>query len=154
MFTHKDAPNSALPAGCIPMTELPKRLFINLYGGHVPAGFPSPADDHLEGRLDPTDLLVKRPAATFFCKAEGNSMAPDIHDGDTLVVDRSVPPQPGDIVVASVDGGLTVKRLERAGENWQLVPANPAYAPIPIDPDEGATIWGVVTFSISPHCQR
>ncbi len=126
-----------------------------VYEARVPAGFPSPADDHLEGRLDIAELLVQRPAATFFARASGPSMRDcGIRDGDLLVVDRSIRPQPGDVVVAVVDGGLVVKRVDRNRQGWLLASANPDYPPLPIDQEEGVWIWGVVTFSITRHCAR
>lgn len=146
--------SAQLPTPCIAAADGSIALPLPLYANHVPAGFPSPADDHLEARLDPAQLLVKRPAATFFCRAEGESMVPVIHDGDLLVVDRSIPPQAGDIVVATLQGGLTVKRLAQGAAGWLLQPENPSFPSFPIDPDEGVQIWGVVTFSISTHCQR
>ena len=157
MFTFDAArPDThSLPPGLFATAESGERLALALYSSQVPAGFPSPADDHLEGRLDPTALLVRRPAATFFCRADGNSMdGVGIHDGDLLVVDRSIPPQPGDIVVATLDGGLTVKMLAGGGNGWRLEPANPSFPSFAIDPEQGVQIWGVVTFSITPHCQR
>jgi DNA polymerase V len=118
-------------------------------------GFPSPADDHLDGRLDLHALLVRRPAATFFARARGPSMRDaGIGDGDLLVVDRSIPPQSGDIVVATLDGGLVVRRLARRGTGWALVSATPDTPPLGIDGDEGVTVWGVVTYCISRHCRR
>ena len=121
----------------------------------VPAGFPSPADDHMEGRLDIHALLVKRPAATFFCRANGASMTDaGINDGDLRVVDRSIEPHNGDVVVACIDGGLTVKRLHRNGAHWSLASANPDFSPVPINPEDGVLVWGVVTFAITPLCPR
>lgn len=135
--------------------EDPPELAIVLYAAGVPAGFPSPADDHIEGRLDLNRHLVRRPAATFFARADGDSMTDaGIFDGDLLVVDRGIDPEAGDVVVATIDGGLAVKRLARRGNGWELAPANPAFAPIPVDPEEGVTIWGVVTHSIRTHCER
>jgi DNA polymerase V len=121
----------------------------------VTAGFPSPADDHIEGKLDLNALVARRPAATFYARASGESMTgAGIGDGDLLVVDRSLTPAEGDVVVAVIDGGLTVKRLERQGKGWRLAAANPAFQPLTIDPEDGVTIWGVVTYSLRRHCGR
>ena len=121
----------------------------------VAAGFPSPAEDHAEGRLDIQALLVKRPVATFFCRADGCSMRDaGINDGDLLVVDRSITPAAGDVVVANLDGGLTVKRLTKTAEGWALAPANPDFPSFAINPDLGVQIWGVVTFAITGLCPR
>ena len=121
----------------------------------VPAGFPSPADDHLEGRLDIHALLIRRPAATFFCTARGLSMRDaGINDGDLLVVDRSITPTDGDVVVANLDGGLTVKRLRKMGHHWGLASANPDYPTFAVNPDDGVLSWGVVTFAITSFCPR
>lgn len=127
-----------------------------LFLARVPAGFPSPADDHLEGALDVHALLVRRPAATFFCRADGPSMQEaGVHDGDLLVVDRSLEPMAGDVVVATIADGLTVKRLTCGdGEQWFLAPTNPDFPPLPIDPAEGVRIWGVVTWSLTNLCKR
>lgn len=126
-----------------------------LFSSGVAAGFPSPADDHVERQLDVAQLLVRRPAATFYCRADGPSMqGVGIHDGDLLVVDRSIEPQPGDVVVATVDGGLTVKRLVQKGGRWSLAPAHPDFPTLPIDPEEGVQIWGVVTWALTSLCQR
>lgn len=126
-----------------------------VYSSLVAAGFPSPADDHLEGSLDLHRLMVKRPAATFFCRASGDSMEPaGVRDGDLLVVDRSIQAQDGDVVVATLDGGLAVKTLRRTPEGWELASANPAYPSFPVDEDEGVRIWGVVTHSVSALAKR
>jgi len=116
-----------------------------LYSSSVRAGFPSPADDHLDTDLDLHQYVVKRPAATYFVRSEGDSMIGDgIHHGDLLVVDRSLDALPGRIVVICVEGELTVKRLERVGQRTYLKASNPAYPPIPIDGRE-SHVWGVVT---------
>ena len=114
-----------------------------------PTGFPSPADDFIENRLDINAHLVKRPAATFFVRVQGNSMQDaGIHDGDILVVDRSLEPASGKVVVAAVDGELTVKRLEIRGGVMRLLPENAAYRPIEITDGMELTIWGVVSNAI------
>ena len=136
--------------------EGPKLALVS-YRFAVTAGFPSPADDHMEGKLNLNDLVARRPAATFYARASGESMiGAGIGDGDLLVVDRSLSPIEGDIVVAVIDGGLTVKRLERLGKDkgWRLAAANPAFQPLAIDPEDGVTIWGVVTYSLRRHCGR
>jgi len=131
-------------------------VHVPMYGASVPAGFPSPADDHLQGSLNVSELLVQRPAATFFCRAVGESMRDaGIQDGDLLVVDRSIDPQNGDIVVAVCDGGLTVKRLHSVRPGvWELQAANPAYPPLAISAENGITVWGVVAWSLTQHCRR
>ena len=100
-----------------------------LYACGVSAGFPSPADDYAEGALDLNAHLVREPAATF-ARARGDSMiGAGIHDGDLLVVDRSLPAEDGKVVVVSINGELTVKRMRREkGITW-LVPENPDYPP-------------------------
>ncbi|MEQ6917050.1 LexA family protein [Halomonas aquatica] len=119
-----------------------------LMGCRVRAGFPSPADDHLDVEIDLHAHVVRRPAATYFVRAEGDSMLGDgIHDGDLLVVDRSLEPLPGRVVVVAVDGEPTVKRLARRGEQTFLVASNPSFAPIPLTGRE-CEVWGVVTHVI------
>ena len=94
--------------------------------GSVVAGFPSPAEQYLEPPLDLNELLVRRPAATFFVRVQGDSMIGEgIHDGDLLVVDRSLRPASGDVIIACVDGGeTTVKSLYITDGQWELRPAN------------------------------
>ncbi len=122
------------------------------YLPHVPAGFPSPADDYLESTLDLNELLIKHPVATFFVRVSGHSMVhAGIHDRDILIVDRSLPPVHGKIVVAAVDGQLTVKRLKKTkdGKVW-LVPENNDFPAIEVKPEQDIYIWGVVTNVIHP----
>ena len=133
----------------------PKQLALVLYSSKVQAGFPSPADDHTDGELDLNELVIRRPAATFFARAEGESMrGAGIFDGDLLVVDRSLKPDRGDIVVAVLNGCLTVKRLTRRGGEWLLASDNPTYPPVAVPEDDECLIWGVVTFSLRRHCTR
>jgi DNA polymerase V len=118
----------------------------------VQAGFPSPAEDYIENEIDLNAFLVKHPSATFLVRASGNSMKDaGISDGDVLVVDRSVKPVNGKVVIAAVDGQLTVKFLIIKQGKAFLMPANADYYPIPVDPENGVTIWGVVTSSIHQH---
>jgi DNA polymerase V len=118
-----------------------------LYGSKVPAGFPSPADDHIEGMLDLNEHLIKHPAATFFVRATGHSMLnAGIHENDILVVDRSMAPQHGKIVIAVLDGQLTVKRLNKSKQDkLLLMPENPDFKPIEVKEGSEVFIWGVVT---------
>ncbi|MBF9140933.1 LexA family protein [Hymenobacter properus] len=120
-----------------------------LFGCPVPAGFPSPADDHLEGPFDLNRLLFRHPASTFLARVSGDSMIEaGIHPGDLVAVDRALRADHGSIVVAVVEGEHTIKRLQfRAGQPW-LVAENARYAPLPIDPDVGLLVWGVVTHVI------
>ena len=127
-------------------TPLPSWLPLPLFSGKVAAGFPSPADDYIEKNLDLNELLVHKPAATFFVRAQGESMlGAGIHPNDILVVDRSIEAVPGKIVICALNGELTLKRLERDNEQWQLKAENPAYADILIYDELDMVIWGVVT---------
>ena len=120
-------------------------LNIPLYLVHVSAGFPSPAQDYVEQRLDLNQLCVKRPAATYFVRVEGDSMIDaGIYPDDLLVVDRSVTAGHGDIVIASLNGEFTVKVLEREPV-VRLVPRNCRYSPIVINEGDDFEIFGVVT---------
>jgi len=120
-----------------------------LYGCSVQAGFPSPADDYIETYLDLNTHLIQHPAATFFLKASGESMInAGIADGDMLIVDRSLEATHGKIVIAAVNGELTVKRLSLAGGKTRLLPENNKYKPIIITDDIDLVIWGVVIHNI------
>ena len=126
----RDAPKTALP----------------LFSGKVAAGFPSPADDYIEKTLDLNELLVQRPAATFFVRAEGESMlGAGIHPNDILVVDRSLEPVTGKIIICALNGELTVKRLKSERDVIVLGAENPAYPDIVVQDGMDMVIWGVVT---------
>jgi DNA polymerase V len=125
--------------------------YLTLYDAPVPAGFPSPADDYTEHSLDLNEYLVKHPAATFFVRVRGQSMiGAGIHDGDLLVVDRALEPRDGNVVIAIVDGDLTVKRIRRRDGKMFLCPENDAYPAIEVSPETGLRIWGVVAHAIHP----
>jgi len=112
----------------------------------VSAGFPSPAEDFIEGKLDLNEHLIRHPAATFILKVDGLSMkGAGILPGDLLIVDRSVEPAAGHIVIAAVDGGLTAKRLAGKKDRWILVAENPDFPPIHVSRNRDCTLWGVVT---------
>ena len=120
-----------------------------LFLARVEAGFPSPADDYVDRALDLNELCVRNVPATFFVRASGDSMTgAGIASGDLLVVDRSVEPRTGHIVVAVLDGELTVKQLRLVGRRVILQPANDDYAPIEAEPDRDLVVWGVVTHVI------
>ncbi|MGZ5056700.1 MAG: LexA family protein [Methylobacter sp.] len=128
-----------------------RQVMLPLFLDKVPAGFPSPADDFIEKTLDLNELLVQKPAATYFARAQGNSMIDaGIHDNDILIVDRSIEAVTGRIVVCAVNGELTVKRLTKKGEQWFLKAENKDYSDIPIHSELDAVIWGVVTNVIHP----
>lgn len=122
-----------------------------LYSSKVSAGFPSPADDHLEKRLDPSEFLIDQKDATFFVTIQGQSMIDvGLMPNDKAVVDRSKSPKIGDIVLAVIDGEFTIKILNRKkGGNPLLLPANStgAYSPIEIKEGMQFEVWGVVTGS-------
>lgn len=120
------------------------RLPFFLYS--VQAGFPSPADDYIEARLDLNERLIKHESATFVVKASGHSMrGAGINDGDLLIVDRSISAQKGMVVIAAVDGDLTVKRLSEKNGMPILMAENNAYPDIEIQEGQELEIWGVVT---------
>lgn len=124
----------------------PPRVLIPLFNSKVTAGFPSPCDDFIQKTLDLNELLIQKPAATFFVRAQGESMLDvGIHPNDILVVDRSIEPVSGKIVICALNGELTVKRLERENDGWKLKAENPAYADIAIHEELDMVIWGVVT---------
>jgi len=124
-------------------TPLP--LFLN----EVPAGFPSPAEGYLDEALDLNELLISHPAATFFVRVQGESMAEaNICSGDVLVVDRSLEPKNKSIVISVLNGEFTVKRILKRGKKLFLAPENSAYPPIEISEEADFQVWGTVTYVI------
>ncbi|MCP4708776.1 MAG: translesion error-prone DNA polymerase V autoproteolytic subunit, partial [Planctomycetes bacterium] len=116
-----------------------------LYTATVSAGFPSPAEDYLETQLDLNKYLIAHPAATYFVRVTGDSMIDaGIHSGDLLIVDRSVEPADKNVVIANVNGELTVKRIRLQNGTITLVPENQQYSSQSISPDMQLEIWGVV----------
>ncbi len=139
--------NLVLLGGSAPLCE--NREGLPLFLTPVMAGFPSPADDYVDEQLDLHRYLVKNPASTFFLRAEGESMInAGIHDNDLLIVDRSLDAGHNSIVIAAVDGELTVKRLVRQQEKTLLMPENENFAPIDITEREYVHIWGVVAYVV------
>lgn len=129
--------------------EISVPLEIPLAESGVHAGFPSPADDFLEGSLDLNSLVIRHPEATFFARVEGDSMKDEgIVEGDILVVDKSIEPYDGCLAVAFVDGEFTLKRVRMEPDKILLVPANPKYKIIEIFPDNEFAVWGVVNYIV------
>ncbi|MCB1116137.1 MAG: translesion error-prone DNA polymerase V autoproteolytic subunit [Chlamydiia bacterium] len=126
-----------------------KTLPLPLFSNNVRAGFPSPAEDHIEQTLDLNHHLIKHPAATFFVRVEGDSMKRGgIHHGDLLIVDRALSPKNGQIVVAILNGEFTVKRIYKEKNTLYLKPENPDFPPIKVTEEMDFQVWGVVTFAI------
>ena len=122
---------------------------IPLMNSAVAAGFPSPAEDHLDLPIDLNKYLVKNPAATFYVRVDGDSMdEADIHQGDLLIVDRSESYGTGSVVLAVLNGEFTVKKLIKKGNELYLESSNSAYAPIKIEIETDFKVWGVVTYVI------
>ena len=129
--------------------ENSKPLFIDLHMTSVNAGFPSPAEDHLDVSLDLNEYLIKHPSATFYIYAKGDSMINDgIYSGDIMIVDRSLSPKSKDIVIAVIEGDFTVKRIYYKNNKIYLIPSNKNYKSISITDDMDFQIWGVVTHTI------
>ena len=128
-----------------------KKTQINtpIFSDSISAGFPSPATDYMENKLDLNEYLIKHPAATFIVKASGSSMVnANIYSGDLLIVDKSLTPKNNDIVIASIFGDLTVKKIKKKGKSLFLIPANNDYPSIEVKEEMECFIWGVVTYII------
>ncbi|WP_415718253.1 LexA family protein [Maridesulfovibrio sp.] len=125
------------------ITELPLLL------SEVIAGFPSPADDYIDKTMDLNEHLISNKAATFLIRAYGDSMLDaNISEGDILVVDRSKDAHNNSIIIAVVNGELTVKRIKQQNGRIYLVPENPDYSPLEITAETSFEVWGVVTYII------
>ncbi|MEN6444713.1 MAG: translesion error-prone DNA polymerase V autoproteolytic subunit [Candidatus Cloacimonas sp.] len=126
-----------------------KKQYRPLMSSKIAAGFPSPAQDYIEGKLDLNEHLIAHPASTFFVKVDGFSMqGAGILPDDLLIVDRAIEANNNHIVIAIVDGELTVKRLKINGTDYFLMPENDEFQPIQIQEGMDFIIWGVVTFVI------
>ncbi|WP_260625746.1 LexA family protein [Hymenobacter sediminicola] len=128
-------------------------MWLLLFDSLVPAGFPSPAEDHRGVKLDLNRLLLPHPDSTYLVRVMGDSMTggeSGIRDGALLAVDCQLEAQPDDVVVAMLEGGFTVKRLVKRGpEAWFLVPDNPCYPEVRITEPDLFTVWGVVTHVVT-----
>ena len=129
--------------------ESNNKIITNFFLDSVSAGFPSPASDYMERKLDLNEYLIKNQAATFIVKASGFSMSDaGICSGDLLIVDRSVTPKNENIVIASILGDLTVKKLIKKNKSIFLIAANEQYPSIEVKEEMECFIWGVVTYVI------
>lgn len=144
-MTLRPMPEVAFAPGVfIPLPGAP-RLALPFDEVRVSAGFPSPAADYEDKRLDINEYLVRNPVSTFFFSVQGDSMeGAEIFDGDILVVDKSVRPKHGHIVIAFVDGQRLVKRLYRSAGRVALVAENPNYPTLEINEEQELVVWGVV----------
>lgn len=132
-------------------TELP----LPFVDGGIAAGFPSPADDYLDLAIDLNRELVEHPEATFYARVKGASMRDaGIHDGDVLVVDRSLTARSGDVAVCYLDGEFTVKRLRLLDDGCLLLPANADFPAIRVPESADFRVWGVVTYVIKDVRER
>ena len=124
-------------------------LTLDLYSNPVSAGFPSPAEDHLDSSLDLNEYLIKHPSATFYIYAKGHSMNDiGIYDGDVMIVDRALEAKSKDIIIAGINGEFTVKRIYIKNNSIYLVPENKTFKSILVEDDMDFQIWGVVTHTI------
>lgn len=115
----------------------------------IHAGFPSPATDYMDGVIDLNRELVRHPEATFFGRVVGDSMADaDVHEGDVLVIDKSLVPSEGDMAVCFIDGEFCLKYISRRRDGLWLLPGNSKYKPIHVGDESNFSVWGVVTYVI------
>ncbi len=136
-------------SGSIQCPEIGLNIRLPLYTAGVSAGFPSPAEDYIDRHLDLNEYLIKHPAATFFVRVDGDSMVDaGIYHGDILIVDRSIEPEDGRVVIAVVNGEMTVKRLCRRGGALYLIPESAQYSPLEIAEGMDFQVWGVVSHVI------
>lgn len=121
----------------------------------IQAGFPSPAQDYISESIDLNREIVHHPASTFYGRVAGDSMIGDgIDPDDIIVIDRSLEPRDGDLAVCCVDGEFTLKRIRLEDNRVWLIPANEAFDPILVTPDNRFEIWGVVTYTIKRTRRR
>ena len=121
-------------------------MFLKFYKEAVECGFPSPARDFTEGTIDLNEELIPRPNSTFIVRARGDSMiGSGIYPGDLLIVDRSLSPRNGSIIIAVLDGELSVKGLELNNDQVTLSSSNPNYSDVIVSEEMDFTIWGVCT---------
>lgn len=124
------------------------RVEIPLFASTIHCGFPSPADDYIENRIDLNRDLIKNPETTFYGKAESDSMEPLICSGELLIIDRSAETCHGDIILAHIAGEFCMKRLSISQNGIRLISENPAYNPIRITGEMEFYVWGKIIHSI------
>ena len=148
-------PGELVVTAYVPAGALPRGPELPLVLSRVSAGFPSPADDYVEGHLDLHELTGALAPSCFWVRADGESMTgAGILSGDLLLVDRALTAESGDVVIAEVDGELTVKRFsQRDRRRPVLLAANPDYPPIELADGQELVVWGVVTFVLH-HTRR
>lgn len=129
--------------------DIDKVIEIPMSDVGVSAGFPSPADDYIDLKLDLNRELIRNPSSTFFVRVSGVSMIDEgIDDGDLLIVDKSVEPFQGCLAVCFIDGDFTLKRVKFESDCAWLVPANKNYKPIRVAEGNDFMIWGIVRYVI------
>jgi DNA polymerase V len=129
--------------------EVSEELRLPLVDAYISAGFPSPADDYLEAKLDLNKLLIRNPSSTFFARVRGTSMQDvGIHDGDILIIDKSLSPSHNSVLICFIDGEFTVKKIQKKNGDLYLMPQNKEFAPIKVDKESDFRLWGVVTYCI------
>lgn len=130
-------------------------LTLPMIEGGISAGFPSPAQDYIDLKIDLNKELINTPSSTFYGRVKGSSMKDaGIVDGDILVIDKSLEPQDGDTAICFIDGEFTLKYIKIEPDAVYLVPANSKFQPIKITEENNFCIWGVVTYSIKNHNKR
>ena len=129
-----------------PIIRTDDKIKIPISTENISAGFPSPAENYIEGELNLNSLLITNPPATFFVRVSGESMInAGIHPNDILIVDRSLEVKNNDIVIAAVNGEFTVKRFMKKDNIIKLIPENPEYKIITVKEGTDFEIWGIVT---------
>lgn len=124
-------------------------LYVAIAESPVKAGFPSPAEDHTDIKLDLNKELIKNPSSTFFARVSGESMVDDgVDDGDLLIIDKSAEPFDGTLAVCYLDGEFTLKRVKKEKDHILLVPANSSFQPIKVSKEDDFMIWGIVRYLI------
>jgi DNA polymerase V len=125
------------------------KLEVPLFESPISAGFPSPAEDYVDLKLDLNKFLIKHPSATFYVRVKGDSMKnAGIFEGDILIVDKALDPKNSDIAVCVLDGEFTVKRIRKQKDQLYLIPENPDFQPIKITEKDDFKIWGIVSYVI------